>query len=339
MRSVLSSEVVGDVTSAVTSDVSSDAAAGTPEVEAPQVVVLDAGPLTTVQDEGRSGWAHLGVSGSGFLDRASARWANRLVANPEGAALLETTLGGAGFRVLVDTRVAVTGARAEVRVDGWAAPQDEAFTVPAGSALHIGAARSGVRSYVAFAGGVDVPPVLGSRSTDLLGGLGPSPLSPGQGLRLGVAPVPFRAARRGAAGGAAGRTVGTHGLLPRDVHGAVPVPPVWQLRVWAGPGAGWMDDVRVLDGVELVAGSGSNRVGLRLERPSRALSRRPGEMTSEPVVTGAVQLPPSLEPVVFLADHPTTGGYPVVAVVVDEDLDLCARVRPGERVRLRLVGP
>ncbi len=299
------------------------------------VLVVDAGPLTTVQDEGRSGWAHLGVARSGFLDRSSARWANRLVGNPEGAAALETTLGGAAFRALVEVRVAVTGARAEVLVDGRTAPQDEAFTVPAGAEVRIGAARSGVRTYVAFAGGVEVPPVLGSRSTDLLGGLGPLPLTPGQQLRLGPVSLPFTASRRTGDR----RVVPTHGLLPRDVFGAVPVPLVWELRVWPGPGAHWTDDVTALDGVEFVAGSGSNRVGLRLERASRALVRREGEMLSEPMVTGSVQLPPSLEPVIFLADHPTTGGYPVVAVVVDEDLDLCARVRPGDRVRLRLLGP
>lgn len=284
--------------------------------------VVDPGPSTTFQDEGRPGWAHLGVTRSGFLDRASARWANRLVGNDAGDTVLETTAGGVTLRAVRDVVVAVTGARSELLVAGRVAAQDAALRVPAGALLHVGPAREGVRGYVAVAGGFAVPGVLRSSSTDLLGGIGPRALAAGDRLRTGE---PLAHPAR------------TFGMLPRDVMGAVPVPGVHELRALVGPRVDWLDAPEVLDGVEFVAGAASNRVGLRLERPSVALRRREGELPSEPMVLGAVQLPPSGEPVVFLADHPTTGGYPVVAVVVDADLDRCARIRPGERVRFRLL--
>lgn len=291
------------------------------------VTILQAGALTTVQDAGRPGWAHLGVTRSGFLDRSSARWANRLVGNADGAALLEVTASGLRLRVEQETVVAVTGARAAVTAQGRALGQDEPWTLEAGVELHVGPAISGVRSYVALAGGVDVPAVLGSRSTDVLGDVGPAVLRDGDVLAVGP-PVTRLDGRR---------HVETAGLLPREVMGAVPVPALWELRVLLGPRGDWLTDHVDLDGNVFVAGAGSNRVGLRLERGARELRRRSGELVSEPAVLGAVQLPPSGDPVIFLADHPTTGGYPVVALVVDEDLDLCARIRPGDRVRLRLV--
>lgn len=286
------------------------------------VTVLRAGALTTVQDAGRPGWAHLGVPHSGFLDRASARWANRLAGNPEETALLESTASGLSLLARAPMRVAVTGARADVRLGARLVGQDEAHEVATGDVIRVGPAMSGVRTYVALDGGVAVAPVLGSRSTDLLGGIGPAVLRDGDVLGLGE---PFGA-----------RPSRTHGVVPRSVEGARPRPEVWTLRVVPGPRSDWLDDVAVLDGVEFVVGAGSNRVGLRLEQSSRVLSRRLGELLSEPAVLGAVQLPPSGDPVVFLADHPTTGGYPVVAVVVDADLDLCARMRPGDRVRWSL---
>lgn len=295
--------------------------------QARRVRVLEAGPLTSVQDAGRPGWAHLGVTGSGFLDRASARWANRLVGNAEGAALLETTAGGVRVQVRQETLVAVTGARAQVRAGGRQIAQDEAVVLEAGVELHVGPARTGLRSYLAFGGGIDVPAVLGSRSTDVLGQVGPAVLTDGTTFDLGEQTLRLDGRH----------AVPTGGLLPRSVMGATPVPEVWEIRVQPGPRADWLDDVQHLHGAEFVVGAGSNRVGLRLEAPAAPLGRRPGELTSEPTVLGAVQLPASGQPVIFLADHPTTGGYPVVAVVLDADLDLCARVRPGERVRLRLV--
>jgi biotin-dependent carboxylase-like uncharacterized protein len=279
------------------------------------VEVLDAGAFTTVQDLGRPGWAHLGVPRSGALDAPSLGLANRLVGNAESDAALETTLTGIVLRSAVATAVAVTGARCDVRVAGRAATWGTAVPVPAGAEIHVGAALDGLRSYVALAGGVDVPLVLGSRSSDVLSDLGPRPLRAGDVLPLG----------------APGRTsYGTE---------AVPRPRRDRLDLVLGPRADWFTSraLDALDGATYEVAPDSNRIGLRLSGP--AIERaRSDELPSEGMVLGAVQVPPSGQPVVFLHDHPTTGGYPVVAVVVPDDLPVCAQARPGDRLTLRVVG-
>lgn len=279
------------------------------------VEIIDAGALTTVQDLGRPGWAHLGVPRSGALDEPALRLANRLVGNAESAACLETTLTGASFRVGRAAALAVTGARCEVQVDGRAVAWGAAVPVRAGAVVRVGPATDGVRSYVALAGGLAVAPVLGSRSTDLLSGLGPAPLRAGDRLPLGPAHRP------------------PHGTeaVPRPRHG--------QLRVRLGPRAEWFTAaaLEALDGAEYAVSADSNRIGLRLSGPVVERGRH-DELPSEGMVLGAVQVPPSGQPVVFLHDHPTTGGYPVVAVVTTEDLPVCAQARPGDRVTLRVVG-
>ena len=276
--------------------------------------VLDAGPLTTVQDLGRRGWAHLGVPRSGALDRAAATYANRLVGNPVDAAVLETTLGGVTVGVSGRVRVAVTGAPAPVTVDGRPRPFAEPFLLAAGSALSVGATTSGVRSYVALGGGVAADPVLGSRSTDTLSGLGPPPLARGVVLALGEPP------RSGPQGSG----------VPVVRHVAEEV----RVRVRLGPRLDWFAEeaLGVLLGSSYAVSSRSNRVGLRLEGATLPRSRDE-ELPSEGLVLGAVQVPASGEPLVFLNDHPTTGGYPVVGVVAPEDLAACAQLRPGATVR------
>jgi biotin-dependent carboxylase-like uncharacterized protein len=277
--------------------------------------VVDAGALTTVQDLGRPGWAHLGVPRSGALDQPALRLANRLVGNTENAAGLETTASGAVIRATHATTVAVTGARCVVRVDGRAVDWSAAVTTAAGAEVSVGPATEGLRSYVALAGGIDVEPVLGSRSSDLLSGLGPRPLASGDRLPLGD---PGRV------------PVGT------DV---VARPRAAELRLVLGPRADWFTSAALaaLDGASYEVAADSNRIGLRLR--GRAVERaRVGELPSEGMVLGAVQVPPSGQPVVFLHDHPTTGGYPVVGVVVGDDLPVCAQARPGDRVSLRVVG-
>jgi biotin-dependent carboxylase-like uncharacterized protein len=278
--------------------------------------VVDPGALTTVQDLGRPGHAHLGVPRSGALDQPALRLANRLVGNPESAAGLETTLTGAAFRLVRATTLSVTGARCVVRVDGRAAAWGTALSVPAGAEVRVGEATDGVRSYVALAGGVDVVPVLGSRSTDLLSGLGPPPLEAGDRIALGEP---------------TGEPDGTE---------AVPVPMRPELRLRLGPRADWFvsSALSALDGATYEVAADSNRIGLRLTGP--AIERADGydELPSEGMVLGAVQVPPSGQPVVFLHDHPTTGGYPVVAVVDEGDLPVCAQARPGDRLTLRVVG-
>jgi KipI family sensor histidine kinase inhibitor len=278
------------------------------------VEVVRGGPLTTVQDGGRSGAAALGVPRAGVLDPAAVRLANLMAGNEAGAAVLETTLGGVALRALSPLVAAVVGAPAPVRVDGRAAAWGAPVHVPAGAVLEVGTATSGLRGWVALSGGVDVPRVLGSRSADLLSGLGPAPLAVGQVLPLGPVTGP------------------PHGLdaLP------LPAPPrELLLRLDLGPRDDWFtaEALRLLATSAYAVSPASNRVGLRLTGP--ALERVPGrgELPSEGMVLGAVQVPPDGLPVVFLADHPTTGGYPVVGVVRIEDLAAAAQAVPGTRVR------
>jgi biotin-dependent carboxylase-like uncharacterized protein len=281
------------------------------------LAVVRPGALTTVQDLGRPGQAHLGVPRSGALDAPAAALVNRLVGNQPAAAVLETTLDGCAVRPRATVTVAVGGAPCPVTVDGRPAPWGAPFRVPGGALLDVGAARSGVRSYVAVSGGVAVESVLGSRSTDLLSGLGPPPLAAGTVLPLG-------------------RPVGAPARV--DV-GPQPAPPAeLVLRVTLGPRDDWFtaSAVRTFTTRAYRVSSASNRIGLRTEGPAleRAVT---GELPSEGMVLGAVQVPPDGHPVVFLADHPTTGGYPVVGVVRPADLPAAAQATPGTPVRFVVV--
>ncbi|MFI8102838.1 biotin-dependent carboxyltransferase family protein [Streptomyces sp. NPDC086023] len=279
--------------------------------------VVRAGALVTVQDLGRPGYAHVGVPLSGALDRGAHVLANRLLGNPPGVATLETTLDGVGLRALVPVTVAVTGAPCPVRVAGrpvaWGAP----VLVPAGAVLEVGRAVRGVRSYVGVRGGIVVPEVLGSRSADLLSGLGPEPLAAGVELAVG------------GVAGAAGEIPGID-VLP------APAPPVeLVLPVLLGPRDDWFEGAaEALARGSYRVSPASNRIGLRTEGgPALVRSRAgSGELPSEGMVLGAVQVPPDGMPVVFLADHPVTGGYPVVGVVPRRALDAAAQARPGTPV-------
>ncbi|WP_282696504.1 biotin-dependent carboxyltransferase family protein [Streptomyces sp. CC208A] len=278
------------------------------------VAVVRAGALTTVQDLGRTGYAHLGVARSGALDPAAARLVNRLVGNEEGAAVLETTVDGCALRPRRAVTVAVGGAPCPVRADGRPLPWGTAVRVPAGALLEVGPAVRGLRSYVAIGGGIAVDPVLGSRSTDLLSGLGPAPLADGAVLALGAAATAVRE--------------------PVDAPPWPGPPGELVLRVRLGPRDDWFTSgaLRTLTTRAYRVAPASNRIGLRLDGP--ALERtRTGELPSEGMVLGAVQVPPDGRPVVFLADHPTTGGYPVVAVVREGDLGAAAQAVPGTPVR------
>lgn len=276
--------------------------------------VLDEAALVTVQDRGRTGWAHLGVPRAGWLDPAAATLANRLVGNPEDFALLEVVGGGLRLgQQGVGRWVAVTGAACGVAVEGLARDHANPVWVPPGAELALGAPRTGVRSYLAVAGGLDVAPVLGSRSTDTLAWVGPPRVRAGMVLPIGVP--------QGA---------------PAAVDATVPRRPS-PLHVWPGPRVDWFGAgalARFCSAPYVVTPS-SNRVGLRLE--GAVLERiRTDELASEGMVLGAVQVPPDGQPVLFLADHPTTGGYPVIGVVEREDLGQCAQLRPGDEVRFVL---
>ncbi|MFC8713064.1 biotin-dependent carboxyltransferase family protein [Streptomyces sp. NPDC057197] len=283
------------------------------------VTVVRPGALTTVQDTGRRGHAHLGVPRSGALDAPAARLANRLLGNDPGAAVLETTVTGCALRPDRPVTAVVGGAPCPVTVDGRPAAWGAPVLVPAGAVLDAGPVTAGVRAYVALAGGIAVEPVLGSRSTDLLSGLGPAPLRAGDVLPLGDVLPPGTAARPAALPGAA----------------PWPAPPaelVLPLRL--GPRADWFTPaaLRTLFSAAYRVSPHSNRVGLRTEGPplERAV---PGELPSEGMVLGALQVPPDGRPVVFLHDHPTTGGYPVIGVVAAPGLAAAAQAAVGTPVR------
>jgi biotin-dependent carboxylase-like uncharacterized protein len=280
------------------------------------VDVVRGGPFTTVQDGGRIGVAHLAVPRSGALDAAAWRLANRLVGNPEDAAVLETTVSGPVMCPRDACHIAVTGAWCPVSVNGRAAPWGVPFWVGPGQLVEIGTAIRGLRSYVAISGGLAVDRVLDSRSTDVLSGLGPAPLRDGDVLPLGRAAGPPAAI---------------------DYAPYPPPPTELVLDVVLGPRHDWFTGAALttLADATYTVAQASNRIALRLDGP--ALCRRhTAELPSEPVVTGAIQVPSDGQPLIFLNDHPTTGGYPVIAVVVPEDLASCAQARPGTAVRLHV---
>ncbi len=271
------------------------------------LTVLATGPLTTVQDAGRPGQGALGIGRSGACDRAAARLANRLVGNDPDAAVLEATLGGLVLRADADLVVTTTGARCS-------GAHNAPVALRAGRELRLGLPDTGLRTYVAVRGGVAVEPVLGSRSTDLLSGLGPPVLSPGDVLPVGSAAGP----------------------MPGVDLAPVPDPPGGEVtvRVLPGPRADWFPSPAALTGTAWEVTGESNRIGLRLA--GAALERsRTGELASEGMVRGALQVPPSGQPVLFLADAPVTGGYPVIGYVEDADVDRCGQLRPGQTLRLR----
>ncbi|HEX5266950.1 MAG TPA: 5-oxoprolinase/urea amidolyase family protein [Acidimicrobiales bacterium] len=291
------------------------------------IEVIRAGPRTTVQDHGRIGHGHEGVPRAGAADRVALDVANSLVGNPAGAAGLETTLGGPTLRFPAGGFVAVTGAEAPVTLGDAPVPDFPArVRVPPGATLTVGTARRGVHTYVAVAGGVDVPPVLGSRSTDTLSGLGPGALQVGDLLPLGPA------------GGEAG-TAPPESLRPRPVPTRLPESgELLKVRATVGPRADWLapGQLDALFTAEMTVSPVSDRIGVRTDGVELAIGHR-GELPSEGLVAGAVQVPPSGRPIVLLGNHPTTGGYPVVAVVEDGDLAILAQARPGCRIRLERI--
>ncbi|KGJ79645.1 urea amidolyase [Cryobacterium roopkundense] len=292
------------------------------------LLVVDPGVQTTIQDLGRPGHAHLGVTGGGALDRGALRRANRLVGNEADAAVLENALGGLCLEAVTDQVIAVSGAGGELSVAGVACtpgtapsasadrqvPRDAPFALLAGERLTLDAPAWGVRSYLAVRGGIDTPLVLGSRSMDTLSGIGGSLLSHGDTLAVLEAP-------------------------PTSVVGnpePSPVEPaeVTEVRFVPGPRADWFsaESLGQLRSTEWTVTAQSNRIGLRLDGVPLERTRS-GELASEGTVAGAIQVPASGLPVLFLADHPVTGGYPVVGVVVASDLDLAAQLHAGARIR------
>lgn len=280
--------------------------------------VIEPGPLATVQDRGRPGHAALGVGRSGAADRASLALGNRLLANPSDAAAIEVTFGGLRVRAHGDLTVALTGASCPATVAGTGLGANAPTHLADGNVLALEPPTSGLRTYLCVRGGIAVEPVLGSRATDILAGLGPPVLTAGAWLPVGPAPRE----------------------QPDVEQAPVPNPPDGDinLRVMPGPRADWFttDALDSLCAEPYEVTSESNRVGLRLSGPVLERSRE-GELPSEGMAHGSLQVPPTGQPTLLLADHPVTGGYPVIAVVLGDDLDAAAQARPGQRLRFRRV--
>lgn len=282
------------------------------------LVVESPGGLTFVEDAGRPGLAAQGVGAAGAFDRAALRANHALLGNQAEAAVLETLGGGLRLRATRDHVVAVTGAVGPLWVDGVPVSPGRAVRMPTGSVLEVGAPVLGLRSYVGVAGGLDVTPVLGSRSADAMSRLGPDALVVGQRLGVGVGHGDPTLREAMSLLGAGDLTVE---LVP-------------------GPRDDWFTTagLRHLFTAAWSVSDRSDRIGVRLDGApvERAVD---GELPSEPCVRGSVQVTSSGLPVVLGPDHPVTGGYPVVGVVVPRDVDRLAQVRPGQTVRFRRALP
>ncbi|GAA3933200.1 urea amidolyase family protein [Microbacterium soli] len=277
-----------------------------------------------VQDPGRPGYAALGVSASGTADRTAMRDANRAVGNPPGAAVLES-VGGAELRFRLDGVVAVAGAIGDLTLMdadgiGRSAPHGAPFAVSRGDGLVIGEPTHGLRSVIAVRGGILAERALGSAATDTLAGLGPAPLRAGDVLRIG--PEPRQA------------------VDPHPLPRALPASgDLVELEITAGPRDDWFTPAAVaaLTGQDWTVTPRSDRVGIRLHGEEPLARAVAGELPSEGAVTGALQVPADGQPVLFLADHPLTGGYPIIAALTDRCLDLAGQLPPGARIRFRRV--
>jgi len=282
--------------------------------------ILDPGPQTTVQDLGRPGHLRYGIPPSGPIDRAAFVVANRLVGNADGAAGLECTVMGPRFEAETACAIAVTGAEMPVTVSGAEAPAWTTVRLRAGDVVKLGAARAGVRAYVALSGGIDVPLVLGSRATYLrgrLGGLG------GRALRkddqLALLPAPPAPTRR---------------ATPAVVDLAT----CPEIRVVLGPQA----DRFTSEGIATLLESEyemlpqSDRMGARLRGP-RIAHARGHDIISDGIALGSIQVPGDGQPIALLVDRQSTGGYTKIATICSFDIGRLGQVRPGQRLRFRAI--
>ncbi|MCG5432053.1 5-oxoprolinase/urea amidolyase family protein [Mycobacterium sp. MYCO198283] len=282
--------------------------------------VLATGPLALVEDLGRPGLGHLGVPPSGAADRHAHELANRLVANPVDRATIEVTLGGLHLRVRGgDALIAVTGADTRPAADGNPFGGNSVHHARDGERIALAAPSTGLRSYLAVRGGIAVEPVLGSRSHDVLSGIGPAPLRAGDVLPVGEHTADFPELDQ----------------APVAAVGA----DVVELAVVPGPRDDWLADPDALVHRDWVASDRSDRVGVRLSGAALRHRQPDRQLPSEGAVRGSIQVPPNGLPVILGPDHPVTGGYPVVGVVTSGDVDKVAQLRPGQAVRFHWSRP
>jgi antagonist of KipI len=268
--------------------------------------VVKPGFQSTVQDLGRFGWAHYGVSASGAADPVALRAGNLMVGNAENAPALEITLAGPTLEFDCAVTIALTGSDFGAGLPLWTA-----IDLPAGQTLRFGSTRSGARCYLAVRGGLDVPLHMGSASVHIMTGVGGRPLRAGDLLPVGSAAV--RLARPG--------------IHPPATAGG-------PIRVTQGPQADRFAD-EILRGSYVVS-EDSNRMGLRLR--GTAIPSPPGQMLTEGVALGAIQVPPDGQPIILFVEHQTTGGYPKPANVISADFTRLGQLRPRDTVAFELVG-
>lgn len=282
--------------------------------------VLRTGPLALVEDLGRPGLAHMGVTRSGAADRRSHTLANRLVANPGESATIEVTFGGFSARVRGgDVAIAVTGADTDPAVNGVPFGINSIHHVHDGQVISLGAPHAGLRSYLAVRGGFDVTPVLGSRSYDVMSAIGPSPLRPGDVLSVGEHTDEFPEIDQAPVAAIADDVV--------------------ELQVVPGPRDDWFVDPDILVRTNWLVTNRSDRVGMRLVGMPLDYRDPDRQLPSEGATRGAIQVPPNGFPVILGPDHPVTGGYPVIGVVTEKHIDKLGQVRPGQTVRLHWAHP
>ena len=282
------------------------------------MIHIDAlGGLVLIEDGGRPGHAHLGVSPSGAADRGSWQQANRRVGNAGDAAAFEVLLGPLSWTWTGDHAlwIAVAGAPGGLAVNGAAAATNRAVLVHPGDEVTVGPADVGLRRYLAVRGGLDVPQTLGSASTDVLSGLGAAPVAIGDQYATGPAQA----------------------LPPNRIEAVVDLTGPTIVELHPGPRLDWFpaEALTQLSAARWTVDAESNRIAVRLLGPPIDRSRN-DELPSEALLRGAVQIPPNGQPVIFGSDHPTTGGYPVIAVATPASVDRLAQARPGTPVTLRL---
>jgi len=282
--------------------------------------ILRTGPLALVEDLGRAGMAHMGVTRSGAADRRSHTLANRLVANPDDRATIEVMFGGFSARVRGgDVDIAITGADTDPTVNGKLFGTNSIRRVKDGQVISLGTPHAGMRSYLAVRGGFDVSPVLGSRSFDVMSAIGPRPLQAGDIVAVGPQAGEYPELDQAPVAAIEGRLL--------------------DLQVIPGPRDDWFVNPDALVHNVWVATDRSDRVGMRLSGTPMRYRDPERQLPSEGATRGAIQVPPNGLPVILGPDHPVTGGYPVAGVIVDADIDKVAQIRPGQTVRLHWARP
>lgn len=288
--------------------------------------IRQTGPQALIQDRGRFGLAGTGVSPSGVFDRMSAIRANHALGNHDDAAVIEILMGSFEFETTTSAHMLLTGMGAPFSITSASGDvrwgySNEIVDLEPGDVVFIKMARTGLRGYLSFRGGLAVPKVLGSRATDVMSNLGPAPLQAGDELEIGT-------------------DIGEPAWWPalRNIPPLWRTPRVHELAVVLGPRNDWFTEEAQQEffNQEFEVSSESNRIGIRLNSATPLTRLRTDELASEGMTRGSIQVPPSGNPVIFGPDYPVTGGYPVIGVLTRRSSDHSGQLAPGDAVRFVL---